>query len=107
MVRERLEIGGIRLDELRVDYIGLNSLHGDASILPKEPPYEVRLRVAGRSRTRREAVRLANEVETLVSKGPGMSSLPRKYVREVLAIHSCLIPRSAVRVQVLVDAVDG
>jgi len=69
--------------------------------LPKEPPYEVRLRVAGRSRHKRDAVRLASEVETLVSKGPGMSSLPRKYVREVLGIHSCLIPRSAVKVRVL------
>lgn len=105
VARERLKICGIHLDELRVDYIGLNSLHGDASLLPKEPPYEVRLRFAGRSRNRSDATRLANEVETLVSKGPGMSSLPRKYVREVLAIHSCLVPRSAVRPEVIMAEV--
>jgi hypothetical protein len=105
VARERLKIGGVKLDELRVGYIGLNSLHGDASILPKEPPYEVRLHFAGRSRNKRDAVRLANEVETLVSKGPGMSSLPRKYVREILAIHSCLIPRSAAPVAVNVEDV--
>lgn len=103
VTRERLKIAGVQLEELRVDYIGLNSLHGDASILPAEPPYEVRLRFAGRSRSKRDAVRLANEVETLVSKGPGMSSLPRKYVREVLAIYSCLIPRSAVGVEVKIE----
>lgn len=102
VARERLRMGGVRLDELRTDYIGLNSLHGEASILPKEPPYEVRLRFAGRSRARRDAERLCNEVETLVSKGPGMSSLPRKYLREILAIHSCLIPRAAVSPEVIV-----
>jgi len=98
--RERLRIIGLAPQELRVDYIGLNSLHGAASIPPKEQPYEVRLRVAGRTRTRREAVKLANEAETLVSKGPGASTLPRKLVREVLAIHSCLVPREVARVTV-------
>ena len=34
--------------------------------------------------------------ETLVSKGPGMSSLPRKTVREVLGIVAVLIPRAAI-----------
>jgi len=105
VTRERLKMSGIQLDELRVDYIGLNSLHGDASILPKEPPYEVRLRFAGRSRNKSDAIRLANEVETLVSKGPGMSSLPRKYVREVLAIHSCLVPREAIKPEIIVTDV--
>ncbi|MCC6533407.1 MAG: DUF1446 domain-containing protein [Burkholderiales bacterium] len=96
VVRERFRIGGIRIEELRVDYIGMNSLHGDASPLPALPPYEVRLRVAGRTREKRDAVKLANEVETLVSKGPGMSSLPRKSVREILGIVSVLIPREAI-----------
>lgn len=101
VVRERLRISGVQLEELRVDYIGLNSLHGEASIPPKEPPYEVRLRFAGRAKTKREAVRLGNEVETLVGKGPCSSSLPRQYVREVLAIYSCLIPHSVVRPEVV------
>lgn len=101
VVRERLKISGVRLQELRVDYIGLNSLHGAASIPPKEPPYEVRLRFAGRAQNRRDAVKLGNEVETLVGKGPCSSSLPRQYVREVLAIYSCLVPRAAVRPEVV------
>ena len=101
VVRKRIEIAGIQLQELRVDYIGLNSLHGDASIPPKDPPYEVRLRFAGRALNKRDAVRLGNEVETLVGKGPCSSSLPRQYVREVLAIYSCLIPRSVVQPKVV------
>jgi hypothetical protein len=96
VVRERFRIGGVKIEELRVDYIGINSLHGDASPPPAAPPYEVRLRVAGRTKDKRDAVKLANEVETLVSKGPGMSSLPRKTVREILGIVSVLIPRAAI-----------
>ena len=95
VVRERLKIGGVSLQELRVDYIGIDSLHGKASLPSPVPPYEVRLRFAGRAATRRDAVKLGNEVETLVGKGPCSSSMPRKYVREVLAIYS--VPDSAQR----------
>jgi hypothetical protein len=100
VVRERLKIGGVKLDELRVDYIGMSSLHGDASLPAASDPYEVRLRFAGRTRHRRDAVKLGNEVETLVGKGPCASSLPRTGVREILAIHSVLIPREAVQPRV-------
>jgi hypothetical protein len=57
----------VKLEELRVEYIGMTSLHGDAS-LPALEPYEVRIRFAGRARARRDAVKLGNEVETLVGK---------------------------------------
>jgi hypothetical protein len=107
VVRERLKISGVNLQELRVDYIGINSLHGDASIPSDVPPYEVRLRFAGRAATRREAVRMGNEVETLVGKGPCSSSLPRQYVREVLAIYSCMIPREAVHPTVVMVEPDA
>jgi hypothetical protein len=97
VVRERLRIGGVQLEELRVDYIGMNSLHGSASLPTPNEPYEVRLRFAGRAKAKHDAVKLAGEVETLVGKGPAMSSLPRTNVREVLAIYSVLIPRTAVQ----------
>ncbi len=106
VVRRRLEIGGVNLQELRVDYLGLNALHGSASILPKEPPYEVCLRFAGRARERRDAIKLANEVETLVGKGPCSSSIPVKSIREVLAIYSCLIPRAAIAPRIIMTQVD-
>ena len=104
-MRERLKIGGVNLQELRVDYLGINALHGDASLPLKEPPYEICLRFAGRAREKRDAVRLGNEVETLVGKGPASSSIPRKHVREVLAIYSCLIPREAIRPDIAVTEV--
>lgn len=105
VVRERLTIGGVRLEELRVDYIGLSSLHGSASLPTPHEPYEVRLRFAGRAKHRRDAVKLGNEVETLVGKGPCASLLPRTGVREVLAIYSVLIPRSAVDARIVIEEV--
>jgi len=105
VVRERLEIEGVRLQELRVDYIGLNALHGEASLPRQGAPYEVCLRFAGRARDKRDAVKLANEVETLVGKGPASSSIPTKTVREVLAIYSCLVPRDIIRHQVVMTEV--
>lgn len=104
VVRERLRIGGVHLQELRVDYIGIDSLHGAQSLPAEHPPYEVRLRFASRSEDRKNAIKLGNEVETLVGKGPSSSSLPRKSVREVVAIYSCLIPRDAVQARVVMDA---
>ena len=105
VVRERLRINGVNLQELRIDYLGINALHGDASLPPKEPPYEICLRFAGRAREKRDAVKLGNEVETLVGKGPASSSIPRKHVREVLAIYSCLIPRDAIKPEISVTQV--
>jgi hypothetical protein len=107
VVRERIRIGGVRLEELRVDYIGMNSLHGAASLPTLHEPYEVRLRFAGRARAKRDAAKLAGEVETLVGKGPAMSSLPRTTLREVLAIYSVLIPRSAVSPRIVMHEVAG
>ncbi len=105
VVRERLRIGSVELQELRVDYIGIDSLHGPQSLPAEHAPYEVRLRFAGRSNDRKNAVKLGNEVETLVGKGPSASSLPRKSVREVVAIYSCLIPRDAVRPRIVMETV--
>ncbi|MGE0799563.1 MAG: acyclic terpene utilization AtuA family protein [Lautropia sp.] len=99
VVRERLKIGKVELQELRVDYVGISSLHMDASLPRSEPPYEVRLRFAGRAAKKRDAEKLANEVETLVGKGPSSSCLPRKYVKEILAVYSCLMPRAATQYQ--------
>lgn len=107
IVRERLDRGGVKVEELRVDYIGLDSLHGAMSVVPQEEPYEVRLRIAGRTLGRGDAVKIANEVETLVSKGPGMSSLPRKGVREILGIHSCLVPRDVAHTRVVLEDVEA
>ena len=93
IVRERLTLIGVESDELRFDLIGVDSLHGATLSRSAGDPYEVRLRVAGRTRTEREAHRIGNEVETLYTNGPAGGGGARQTTREVLAVQSVLVPR--------------
>ena len=70
IVRERLKLTGVAASELRFELIGVDSLHGAKSPRAANEPYEVRVRVAGRTENLREAVRIGNEVETLYTNGP-------------------------------------
>ena len=70
IVRERLKLTGVAASELRFELIGVDSLHGPQSSARANEPYEVRVRVAGRTENLREAVRIGNEVETLYTNGP-------------------------------------
>ena len=69
IVAERFRIAGLDADELRYDLIGVDALHGSAAAHPE--PYEVRVRVAGRTRTLKDAVRIGNEVEDALHQWPG------------------------------------
>jgi hypothetical protein len=96
IVRERLALTGVATSELRCDLIGVNALHGETSSQGSEP-YEVRIRVAGRTESLAEAVRIGNEVETLYTNGPAGGGGVTKSAREVLAVASLLLPRELVR----------
>ncbi len=91
IVRERLELTGVQMTESRFDLIGANSLHGDA-LSEAGKPYEVRVRVAGRTDSLAEAVRIGNEVETLYTNGPAGGGGAFKSAREVVAVVSTLLP---------------
>lgn len=93
IVKERLELMKVQIQEDRYDLIGLNSLHGEALSVGSEP-YEVRVRVAARTATMREAVRVGNEVETLYTNGPAGGGGAWKSAREIVAMVSILIPES-------------
>jgi hypothetical protein len=95
IVAERLKTTGVECDEIRCDLIGVNSLHGDR-LSAGHDPYEVRVRVAGRTQRMAEAVRVGNEVETLYTNGPAGGAGAWKAAREVVAMVSTLIPRSLV-----------
>ena len=99
IVRERLTLTGVRASELRFDLIGVNSLHGDrlSGNGGHHEPYEVRVRVAGRTDSLEEAVRIGNEVETLYTNGPAGGGGVTKSAREVVGILSAYIPREIVR----------
>jgi hypothetical protein len=93
IVRERLLLTGVLSSELRFDLIGVNSLHGADVSAHANEPYEVRVRVAGRTESLREAVRIGNEVETLFTNGPAAGGGATKSARDVVAVASVLLPR--------------
>jgi Acyclic terpene utilisation family protein AtuA len=96
VVRERLSLTGVRTTETRFDVIGVDSLHG--ATLPRgREPYEVRVRVVGRTDSMVEAVRIGNEVETLYTNGPAGGGGAWKSAREVVAVASVLLPRALVK----------
>jgi hypothetical protein len=93
IVRERLQLTGVQTSELRFDLIGVDSLHGAHLAAQAGDPYEVRVRVAGRTDNLREAVRIGNEVETLYTNGPAGGGGATKSARDVVAVASVLLPR--------------
>jgi hypothetical protein len=96
IVRERLALTGVDTGELRFDLIGVNALYGDGLAAHHGEPYEVRVRVAGRTSNASEAARIGNEVETLYTNGPAGGGGVTKAVREVLAVQSVLMPREQI-----------
>lgn len=95
IVTERLRT---TFPDLRVDLIGMNSVHGD-SFHHDQKPYEIRLRIAGKASTAQQAARVGEEVEALYTNGPGGGGGVRKYVQETVGILSTLIPRERVNHQ--------
>ncbi|MGA7808103.1 acyclic terpene utilization AtuA family protein [Bradyrhizobium sp.] len=93
IVRERLKLTGVAAGELRFDLIGVDSLYGPQVSAHAGDPYEVRVRVAGRTESLREAIRIGNEVETLYTNGPAGGGGAWKSARDVVAVASVLLPR--------------
>jgi hypothetical protein len=101
IVRERLKLTGVAASELRFELIGVDSLHGPQVSAHASEPYEVRLRIAGRTENLREAIRIGNEVETLYTNGPAGGGGAFKSARDVVAVASVLLPRELAQPQVL------
>ena len=93
IVRERLHD---EVPDLRTDLIGIDSAHRSDFGHPR-PPYEVRLRVAGRTRTRELAERVGGEVEALWINGPAGGGGVRRAAQERIGVVSLLLERSRVR----------
>jgi hypothetical protein len=84
-----------QFQELRIDVAGLSALH-TRPLSGASQPYEVRLRVAGRSADRTQAALIGEEVEALFTNGPAGGGGARKETREQIGIVSCLIARAKV-----------
>ena len=102
VVQQRLKDRGFTYSEVRVDLIGMSSVHGMGE--GRAEPYEVRMRLAMRTNDRKAAEQVGFEVRALHVNGPGGGgggSDP--VVREVLAVQSVLLPRALVDRQVKVE----
>ncbi|MDR1744766.1 MAG: DUF1446 domain-containing protein [Planctomycetota bacterium] len=104
-VAKRLEQDGAEIDELRIDYIGYNSLYGDhisSHICPDDSVLpEVRLRVAARTKDRANAQLVAWETEALYVTGPSGGAGADMSVKEVVSMASIFIPREFIKIHVI------
>ncbi len=101
IVQQRLKDRGFAYSEVRVDLIGMSSLHGMPEARPE--PYEVRLRIAMRTTDRKAAEAVGFETRALHVNGPGgAGGGSDPVVREILAVQSVLLPRALVDAQVTV-----
>jgi hypothetical protein len=103
IVEERLRLTGVPLRESRYDLIGVNSVCPDPH--GALPPPEVRIRVAGRTGTLEDALRIGREVESLYTNGPAGGGGATYSAREVVAIASTLVPRTRVVPTIITEAV--
>jgi hypothetical protein len=107
IVLKRLEMGGVKPEEVRIDYIGMNSLWGTAAPPIEYEPNEIELRVAIKTKTAAEAGLLGREMVALGLIGPagfaGYTS-PGK-PRELVAFWPALVPRDEVKPTVIMKTV--
>ncbi len=99
ILKERLvRIHGLACP-LRFDLIGVDSLHGTAGVGPVRTE-DVRLRVACRSRDRREVELVLWETEAILTCGPAGGGGFRGRITESVTTASSSLPREAVRCRV-------
>jgi len=100
IVKERLElVAPGQFDEMKYDIIGCNSIYWNPDYNYSEPS-EVRVRVAGRAKTKAVADLVANEVEALYTNGPAGGCGAVKRTREIVSVASILVNRQDVTPEV-------
>lgn len=100
IVLKRLEMQGVKPEETRLEYIGINSLWGALAPEPVDEDQinEVRLRIAIRTRNKQDCEVLAREFPPLLLSGPPTASAVAgtPVPRELMGLWSTLIPRELV-----------
>ena len=90
---------GLEAEELRIDFLGLNAIHGAMTPSDAREPYEVAVRVAARTKTREEANKIGREVDGMAVSGVGMTGkrVPHQdRTREIIGVWSSLVPREKI-----------
>ena len=98
VLTHRFEVVGLQAEEVRIDFLGVNAIHGPVS-KPVGDPYEVGVRVAARCATRAEAEKVGREVDGMAVSGVGMTGKRVPFqdrVREIVGVWSTLVDRDSV-----------
>lgn len=99
ILRERFKIVNLDAEELRIDFLGHNAIHGKMTPDTAADPYEVAVRVAARCKNRSEAEKIGREVDGMAVSGVGMTGkrVPHQdRTREIIGVWSSLIKRELV-----------
>ena len=99
ILEERFKIVKLVADDVRIDFLGMNAIHGDATPVDVPEPYEIAVRVAARTRTREEAAKVGREVDGMAVSGvahTGKRVPHQERFREVIGVWSALVPREQV-----------
>ncbi|MCD7840683.1 MAG: DUF1446 domain-containing protein [Erysipelotrichaceae bacterium] len=94
ILMKRFELIDLNYDEIRFDFIGLNSLYGNniSVSMNNYIPTEIRLRVAARCKDLKNAEMIGNEVEALYTNGPSGGGGAVKNIKDIISIASIFIP---------------
>ncbi len=105
ILRTRLKDLGLAFEEIRTEFVGVDSCHGSLAPRPSDPN-EVVLRVGVRGRSFDDVERFGKEIAPLILTGPptvtGFAG-GRPKPSEVIAFWPALIPKQAVVPQVIVE----
>ena len=99
ILEERFKIVKLDAEEIRIDFLGLNAIHGEATPADAPEPSEVAVRVAARTRTREEALKVGREVDGMAVSGiahTGKRVPHQDRTREVIGVWSSLVPRDKI-----------
>jgi hypothetical protein len=82
---------------VRAELIGVDAILGPKLSAREGEPNEVRVRLAARTGSLDEAIRVGNEVEALYLNGPAGGGGARSWAREIIGVVSVLIPEHLAR----------
>ena len=100
ILEERFKIVNLQAEEVRIDFLGMNAIHGEATPKNWPEPYEIAVRVAARTRTREEAIKVGREVDGMAVSGiahTGKRVPHQDRTREIIGVWSALAPRDRIK----------
>ena len=99
ILEERFKIVNLKAEEIRIDFLGVNAIHGAMSPTDRPEPYEIAVRVAARTHTRDEAIKVGREVDGMAVSGvahTGKRVPHQERFREIIGVWSSLVARDKV-----------